>query len=78
MTNVRYLNYILKIIIIITLSHTIIYRSIIFLVLIYIDLKIERYSGSYVGNVPANSRLKIPAINLEDGPQVCIIIYMLD
>jgi beta-glucosidase len=28
-----------------------------------------RYSGSYVGNVPANTRLKIPAINLEDGPQ---------
>jgi hypothetical protein len=30
-----------------------------------------RYGGSYVGNVPVNTRLKIPAINLEDGPQVC-------
>ena len=25
--------------------------------------------GPYVGNVPANTRLKIPAINLNDGPQ---------
>jgi beta-glucosidase len=30
---------------------------------------VHGYGGSYVGNVPANSRLKIPAINLEDGPQ---------
>lgn len=30
---------------------------------------VHGYGGSYVGNVPANERLKIPAINLEDGPQ---------
>lgn len=30
---------------------------------------VHGYSGSYVGNVPANTRLGIPAINLEDGPQ---------
>jgi glutaredoxin-related protein len=33
----------------------------------------NRYGGSYVGNVPANTRLKIPAINLEDGPQVLLV-----
>lgn len=36
-----------------------------------------RYGGPYVGNVPANSRLKIPSINLEDGPQVCFNTKML-
>jgi len=30
---------------------------------------VHGYGGPYVGNVPANTRLKIPSINLEDGPQ---------
>jgi len=30
---------------------------------------VHGYNGDYVGNVPSNSRLSIPAINLEDGPQ---------
>jgi hypothetical protein len=35
------------------------------------NFSINRYSGPYVGNVPANTRLGIPSLNLEDGPQVC-------
>jgi hypothetical protein len=38
----------------------------------------NRYGGGYVGNVPANTRLKIPAINLEDGPQVFIFIFIFE
>jgi len=30
---------------------------------------VHGYGGPYVGNIPANSRLNIPALNLEDGPQ---------
>lgn len=30
---------------------------------------VRGYSGPYVGNVQPNARLKIPTINLEDGPQ---------
>ncbi len=28
---------------------------------------VHGYNGGYVGNVPANSRVNIPPINLEDG-----------
>jgi hypothetical protein len=33
---------------------------------------VRGYKGNYVGNVIANERLKIPALHLEDGPQVTL------
>lgn len=30
---------------------------------------VHGWKGSYVGDVPRNSRLNIPSLNLEDGPQ---------
>ena len=31
---------------------------------------VHGHQGQYVGNVPANTRLGIPALTLNDGPQV--------
>ena len=33
------------------------------------------WDGPYVGNVPPNTRLGIPALNLNDGPQVCHYLH---
>ena len=53
-----------------------IYLSLSFLISLLNNLTIQNmliscsYSGPYVGDVAANTRLGIPALNLEDGPQV--------
>ncbi len=34
--------------------------------------------GPYAGQVPENTRLNIPALYLEDGPQVCYVVRLIN